>query len=40
MMLDYGVDFYLNGHEHALEYAYYPYPQVYSRNSPLNNEGE
>ena len=28
IMLDHGVDFYLNGHEHTLEYAYYPYDQI------------
>lgn len=28
IMLDHKVDFYLNGHEHTLEYAYYPYNQV------------
>ena len=27
-MLDHAVDFYLNGHEHTLEYAFYPFNQV------------
>lgn len=26
-LLDHKVDFYLNGHEHALEYAHYPFEQ-------------
>ena len=25
MLMDYKVDFYLNGHEHDLTYAFYPY---------------
>ena len=33
MMLDHKVDFYLNGHEHTLEYAYYPYDQVKSHSN-------
>lgn len=28
MLMDRKVDFYLNGHEHTLTYAYYPYSQV------------
>ena len=30
MLLDYKVDFYLNGHEHGFYYANYPYDQVSS----------
>lgn len=30
MLMDYKVDFYLNGHEHATSYAYYPYSQAKS----------
>jgi len=28
MLLDYKIDFYLNGHEHGFYYANYPYDQV------------
>ena len=30
MLLDYKVDFYLNGHEHGFYYANYPYDHVSS----------
>ena len=39
MILDYNVDFYLNGHEHGLYYAYYPYNQVHSFVRSLRNDG-
>jgi|LauGreDrversion4_2_1035121.scaffolds.fasta_scaffold71153_2 tartrate-resistant acid phosphatase type 5 len=28
MLIDYKVDFYLNGHEHDMTYAFYPYSQI------------
>jgi len=28
MMMKHNFDVYLNGHEHTLDYAYYPYNQI------------
>ncbi len=33
VLIDNKVDFYINGHEHTLEYAYYPYNQVPSHHT-------
>lgn len=39
MLIDHKVDFYLNGHEHDLTYAYYPYSQVPSLLEELSIDG-